>query len=135
MWDSVYVIPLIASLKQLLSDKFILEEVRNNYYLFYISSISYYIGFKGHQRQDELLSDYCDGLMFKSHPLFSSHFDYPSLEIILYYDGVEVCNPLGSRAKKHKLGKITNNYTKSVLILQSYSTTHLEIFLPSTDLH
>lgn len=27
-----------------------------------------------------------------------------SLEILAYYDDVEVCNPLGYRAKKHKLG-------------------------------
>ena len=40
--------------------------------------------------------------MYKSHPLFSSTL---SLEILAYYDDVEVCNPLGSRAEKHKLGK------------------------------
>ena len=28
-----------------------------------------------------------------------------SLQIQLYYDELEVCNPLGSKAKKHKLGK------------------------------
>lgn len=55
---------------------------------------------RGHQRQDELLSDYCDGTLYKSHPLFSS--GTLSLEILAYYDDVEVCNPLGSRAKKHK---------------------------------
>ena len=31
--------------------------------------------------------------------------DMPSLEIMAYYDDAEICNPLGSRAKKHKLGK------------------------------
>lgn len=62
---------------------------------------------QGHQRQDELLSDYCDGSVFRSHPLFSSPSKYPSLEIIAYYDDVEVCNPLGSRAKKHKLGTVS----------------------------
>lgn len=57
----------------------------------------------GHAREDGLLSDYCDGTAYKSHPLFSctSH----CLELILYYDDVELCNPLGSRAKTHKLGK------------------------------
>ena len=40
--------------------------------------------------------------LYKSHDLFST---VPSsLEILAYYDDVEVCNPLGSRAKKHKLG-------------------------------
>ena len=28
-----------------------------------------------------------------------------ALQIMLYYDEVEVCNPLGSNRKKHKLGK------------------------------
>jgi hypothetical protein len=30
--------------------------------------------------------------------------DHTALQIILYYDELEVCNPLGSRRKKHKLG-------------------------------
>ena len=45
--------------------------------------------------------------MYKSHPLFSSS-SCLSLEVLLYYDDVEVCNPLGSRAKKHKLGTNTH---------------------------
>ena len=57
---------------------------------------------RGHTRGDGLLSDYCDGSAYGTHPLFSQTF--PSLEIMLYYDDVEVCNPLGSRAKTHKLG-------------------------------
>ena len=49
------------------------------------------------------LADYCDGTVFWSHPLFS--LDPQALQIIVYYDDCEVCNPLGSKAKKHKLGK------------------------------
>ena len=30
--------------------------------------------------------------------------DHTALQITLYYDELEVCNPLGSRRKKHKLG-------------------------------
>lgn len=59
---------------------------------------------RGHQKEDNLLSDYCDGSIYKSHPLFSTSGSI-SLEILAYYDDAEVCNPLGSRAKKHKLGK------------------------------
>lgn len=56
----------------------------------------------GHKREDGMLSDYCDGSVYHSHRLFSN---VPSsLEILAYYDDVEVCNPLGSRSKKHKLG-------------------------------
>lgn len=57
---------------------------------------------RGHQRNDNLLSDFCDGKYYKSHDLFSK--DHTALQLIVYYDDVEVCNPLGSRAKKHKLG-------------------------------
>ena len=58
----------------------------------------------GHQCQDGLLYDYGDRSVYKSHALYSSN---PlSLQIIAYYDDVEVCNPLGSRAKKRKLGMI-----------------------------
>lgn len=48
------------------------------------------------------MEDYCDGSQFKQHPLFSN--EPHSLQIMLYYDEVEVCNPLGSSAKIHKLG-------------------------------
>ena len=35
---------------------------------------------------------------------FSNH--PTALQFILYYDDIEVCNPLGSSAGIHKLGKI-----------------------------
>ena len=95
--DFVYDIPLIESLQRLLSDSFILQEVHQ-----YVAAIHYlsivcnpYRYFVG---EDGLMSDYCDGTVYKSHSLFSSVFS--SLEILAYYDDVEVCNPLGSRAKK-----------------------------------
>ena len=44
----------------------------------------------------------CDGSLYKNHPLFAAHPD--ALQIILYYDDLEVCNPLGSNTKKHKIG-------------------------------
>ena len=49
------------------------------------------------------MQDYCDSPSFKEHPLFR---DYPNaLQIQLYYDDVEVVNPLGGNTKVHKLGK------------------------------
>ena len=48
------------------------------------------------------LEDYCDGTQFSEHPLFST--DECGLQVMLYYDDVEVCNPLGSAATVHKLG-------------------------------
>ena len=58
---------------------------------------------KTHARSDENLEDICDGSLLKSHELFSQN---PlALQLILYYDDVEVCNPLGSYRSVHKLGK------------------------------
>ena len=56
-----------------------------------------------HASDDGLLHDFCDGESFKHHPLFGT--DQFALQLLLYYDDLEVCNPLGSRANKHKLGK------------------------------
>lgn len=58
-------------------------------------------------RSDGLLGDCCDGSLFKEHPLFSIS-DYSdilqALQFILYYDDVEVTDPLSSSRGKHKLG-------------------------------
>ena len=48
------------------------------------------------------LGDFCDGSLFQAHPLFS--LDEHALQIIAYYDELEIVNPLGSYVKKHKLG-------------------------------
>ena len=48
------------------------------------------------------LYDFCDGELFKSHPLFTNVPN--ALQIVGYYDEVEVVNPIGSYIKKHKLG-------------------------------
>ena len=58
---------------------------------------------RGHQRNDEKLEDLCDGTAYKEHPLFSR--DETALQIMLYYDDLEVANPIGSRSTKHKLGR------------------------------
>ncbi len=46
----------------------------------------------------ETMRDMCDGSVFKEHPVFKGD------NIIAYYDEIELCNPLGSSTKKHKLG-------------------------------
>ncbi len=91
----------ITKTSSLISDPFILEEVK--YFLLRFCDMFFLQVLRGHCRQDHVLADFCDGTAFVTHPLYSC---YPnSLQIILYYDNVEVCNPLGSRAKKHKLGR------------------------------
>ena len=53
-----------------------------------------------------MLGDYCDGELFATSELFQD--DPCALQIQLYYDELELCNPLGS--KKHKLGKVRHLY-------------------------
>ena len=60
---------------------------------------------RGHQQtSSDVLSDFCDGSHFKSHPMFGTH--EKALKKFFYYDDIEMCNPLGSHTKKHKLGKL-----------------------------
>ncbi len=42
------------------------------------------------------------GSVYNTHPIFSE--DTEALQIIAYYDEIELCNPLGSSTKIHKLG-------------------------------
>ena len=57
----------------------------------------------GHcQTRVGILSDYCDAKHCLQHQLFST--DPVELQLILYYDELELCNPLGSRCKEHKVG-------------------------------
>lgn len=55
-----------------------------------------------HQSTNGLICDFCDGSTFQDHALFSSHPN--GLQIIAYYDELEVVNPVGTYIKKHKLG-------------------------------
>ena len=50
------------------------------------------------------MGDYCDGELFRSIDLFQN---YPNaLQLITYFDEVEVCNPLGAQRGVHKLGTL-----------------------------
>ena len=49
-----------------------------------------------------MMGDYCDGELFQHHPLFQE--DPCALQLQLYCDEVEVCIPISSKAKIHKLG-------------------------------
>ena len=57
---------------------------------------------KSHKRKDEQIGDFCDGTLFKDHPLYKK--DPLALQIIAYYDDVEMCNPLGTHRGINKLG-------------------------------
>ncbi|XP_028418465.1 uncharacterized protein LOC114543835 [Dendronephthya gigantea] len=89
--DKAYYVPLIKSIQQLLNNEAVVEEIDNP-----------------HARQDGLLGDFCDGEEFKSHPLFST--DMYALQLLLFFDELQVCNPLGSRANTHKIGEQGNYF-------------------------
>lgn len=84
--DSFQYVPLLDSLNVLIQDEIILDYIDNP-----------------HNRSDGLLEDFCDAELVKSHPVLSKP---QSLQIIAYFDELEVCNPLGTHTKKHKLGII-----------------------------
>ena len=48
------------------------------------------------------IGDVCDGKLFDEHPIFGEYAQ--ALQIIAYYDEVELANPLGSKAKHNKIG-------------------------------
>lgn len=50
------------------------------------------------QTDSELLTDYCDGQIFKQHPFFKDHPN--ALRLHFYEDEFEVVNPLGSKRTK-----------------------------------
>ena len=81
-----YYVPLLRSRKSLLELEDFQSEVLNPH----------------EQCSDDYLGDFCDGALFKSHSMFGS--DPFALQVIAYYDELEVVNPIGSYVKKHKLG-------------------------------
>ena len=61
---------------------------------------------------NEKLCDFCDGSYFSTHTLFGSTPN--ALQILFYYDDIEMCNPLGSHVKKHKLDKNDNYHLSDI---------------------
>ncbi len=57
---------------------------------------------RGHSRKDSILGDFCDEVEFQTHPLFA--VEVTSLQLMIYFDELELCNPLGSKSKIHKVG-------------------------------
>ena len=53
------------------------------------------------------MADYCDSPAYQDNPVF--RMDDTALQIQLYYDDLEVVNPLGSNTKVHKLGELMHN--------------------------
>ena len=60
--------------------------------------------FPQRMQPNSILKDYCDGDLYRSHPLFSQ--DCYALQIVAYFDELELCYPLGTHIKKHKVGVV-----------------------------
>ena len=65
----------------------------NSYYLSEVSKV--------HSSDDISMRDINDVTYYKNNPLFVKFSS--ALQIVIYYDDIEVCNPLGSSAGVHKL--------------------------------
>ena len=56
-----------------------------------------------HHSNDDILRDVLDGEYVQNYPIFAVQKD--GLIILGCFDGLEIANPLGSKAKIHKIGK------------------------------
>ena len=66
---------------------------------------------KTHDSTDNVMKDFCDVEFWKTHSVFKKYTG--ALQFILYYDDIEVSNPLGAKAGMHKLG--THNHVCAVV--------------------
>ena len=85
--DSIHYVPVLQSLSVLLQDASVLEQIDC---------------LPERVHTDGTFEDFCDGELFRSHPIFSQ--DSRALQVIAFYDELELCNPLGTHVKTHKLG-------------------------------
>ena len=57
-----------------------------------------------HSRADNLIGDYCDGIFLKTDPYLQNNPN--ALQLLLYFDEVEVCHVLASHRGEQKLGNM-----------------------------
>ena len=58
-----------------------------------------------HFSTDGVMRDIMDGEFYSTHPIFSTN--KKALQLLGYYDDLELANPLGSKSKIHKIGKFS----------------------------
>lgn len=88
----LYYVPIKDSIQSVFTNKSVMQE-----YL-HTKNCS---GEKFCEENSRMLEDVTDGYAYKKTTLFNENTD--ALKIILYQDAFEVCNPLGSSKKKHKI--------------------------------
>lgn len=85
---------------------------------------------RGHQQtSSEVLSDFCDGSHFRCHSMFG--IDSRALQFFFYYDDIEMCNPLGSHTKKHKLGKPAHAFVYKLDTSERSAMFMWEVVIPT----
>ena len=113
-----YYIPLLGTLEIQLSSQKLLNVVLN-----------------GPQfRNGIVLSDFSDGSFFRSHELFGN--DDTALKILLYYDDVNLCNPLTNKVHKitllyYQLANLPIEYRSklnSIYLLGVCKTEHIKTY-------
>ena len=57
--------------------------------------------YRSHNQTNGNLGDICNGYFVKQE--LESTSNIPLLQLVAYYDGVELANPLGSKTKKHHI--------------------------------
>ena len=83
--------------------------------LLFFSQIEY-----DHSMTNGKIRDFCDGRFYKNHPLFSSNSS--ALQIMMYFDEFDVCDPLGSKSSKHKIGLYSY-----ILLCKAHEVKHLAL--------
>ena len=77
-----------------------------------------------HNSRDGIMRDFCDGNYIRTSKYFQNNPE--ALQIILFYDDAEFCNPIGHRTKKHSMGLF---YWTLGNFPPSYRSTYSSIFL------
>ena len=83
--DTFHYVSLLSTLRMLLEDDKVYQKVFCEH-----STVT----------DSNTYNDFCDGSFFRCHPLFSIQKE--SLQIIAYYDELEICNALGANVKSIK---------------------------------
>ena len=103
--DTFSYVPIISCLKTMLLNSSIFEEVRSYLCIYAVDYMNQIQITKDNKHNDNLIEDFCDDKKYEGNLFFSCAQDL-TLQIILYFDELEICNPLGSARKKHKLGML-----------------------------
>ena len=77
---------------------------------------------QSHKRFDGIIGDVCDSELFQKYPSFQQHEN--ALQLLVYFDEIEVCNPLAGHAGVHKLSMINAINFITYIHLQVCCITH-----------